>query len=239
MSRGLGRVERRIVELIAGADRLTATKIAWWVSGQAAPTPALTVSVRRALATLARKGLLVRDGREWMSAAVARRAEEQRQREAERAAREKAEQEPRASAEEPRQRTPLGGATTPGAGIDRLVKVLSMLGSDHDGEVLAAARQAEALRRRLGIGWDMLIAAPKGQPRPAQPYEVQNPALRESIDAARAAAAAVLNGTIDAAKANAVTRAANAVQKAVGARKAAEMEAALGTLRQLMRGLGL
>lgn len=30
---------------------------------------------------------------------------------------------------------------------ERIARVLGMLGSDHDGEVLAAARQAERLRR--------------------------------------------------------------------------------------------
>jgi hypothetical protein len=38
-----------------------------------------------------------------------------------------------------------------------LVKVLGMLGSDHDGEILNAARSAERLRRKLGVSWDDLI----------------------------------------------------------------------------------
>jgi hypothetical protein len=32
-----------------------------------------------------------------------------------------------------------------------------MLGSDHDGEVLSAARQAEAIRRKLQLTWDELL----------------------------------------------------------------------------------
>jgi hypothetical protein len=38
-----------------------------------------------------------------------------------------------------------------------LKKVLGMLGSDHDGEVLSAARQAEAIRRKLQLTWDELL----------------------------------------------------------------------------------
>lgn len=38
-----------------------------------------------------------------------------------------------------------------------IVKALGMLGSDHDGEILAAARKAEQLRKREGLTWDELI----------------------------------------------------------------------------------
>jgi hypothetical protein len=40
-----------------------------------------------------------------------------------------------------------------------LVKVLGMLGSDSEGEVVSAARKAEVLRRKLGMQWDELIIA--------------------------------------------------------------------------------
>jgi hypothetical protein len=40
---------------------------------------------------------------------------------------------------------------------DRLVKILGMLGSNQDGEVLNAAHAAECLRRRLGMTWAQLI----------------------------------------------------------------------------------
>jgi hypothetical protein len=42
----------------------------------------------------------------------------------------------------------------------KLAAVLGMLGSDHDGEVLAAARMAERIRRDAGITWLEVIAAP-------------------------------------------------------------------------------
>ena len=40
-----------------------------------------------------------------------------------------------------------------------LVRVLGMLGSSNDHEVLVAARKAEEIRSRLGLTWDDLIAA--------------------------------------------------------------------------------
>jgi hypothetical protein len=40
---------------------------------------------------------------------------------------------------------------------DKLVKALGMLGSDHDGEVLNAARMVERLRRKLGTTWEILV----------------------------------------------------------------------------------
>ena len=48
---------------------------------------------------------------------------------------------------------------------DVLVKMLGMLGSDHAGEVVAAARAAEKQRLKLGLTWDQLIisAAPDAE----------------------------------------------------------------------------
>ena len=44
----------------------------------------------------------------------------------------------------------------------RLVKLLGLLGSEHDGEVVAAARLAERLRRSAGVSWsEMLQPAPR------------------------------------------------------------------------------
>ena len=42
---------------------------------------------------------------------------------------------------------------------ERLVKALGMLGSDHDGEALNAARCVEKCRRSLNMTWDELIVA--------------------------------------------------------------------------------
>jgi hypothetical protein len=41
---------------------------------------------------------------------------------------------------------------------ERLARVLGMLGSEHDGEALAAARQAERLRATAGVTWHDIVA---------------------------------------------------------------------------------
>jgi len=41
---------------------------------------------------------------------------------------------------------------------DRLAAILGMLGSAHEGEILAAAKAAETERRRLGATWQELLA---------------------------------------------------------------------------------
>jgi hypothetical protein len=49
-----------------------------------------------------------------------------------------------------------------------LIKALGMLGSEHDGEILAAARAAEAQRRKLGMTWEeLLISADETERRKA------------------------------------------------------------------------
>jgi len=175
VSRGLGRVERRILELLdEGTDSLPAGRIAWMIAGQAKPTLALAASVRRAVSGLQKKGRVVRvEGRAWMLEENWRRREEQRKRD-EAAERERAERERKAQADarqkadaesrarEDAHREPAA-EWAPHRGTDiaadaaRLVKVLGLFASAHDGEVLSAARQAEQIRRRLGRRWDELI----------------------------------------------------------------------------------
>lgn len=46
---------------------------------------------------------------------------------------------------------------------DRLAKILGLLGSDADGEVLAAARQAVEMQRACGLTWDQLLAGQASQ----------------------------------------------------------------------------
>ena len=50
----------------------------------------------------------------------------------------------------------------------RLARVCGLFGSDHDGEVLAAARQAEKIRQKLGLTWEELLV-PSTRRRPADP----------------------------------------------------------------------
>jgi hypothetical protein len=44
--------------------------------------------------------------------------------------------------------------------LDRLVKLLGMLGSAHDGEIAAAGRKAHALVRKHGLTWTDIIVPP-------------------------------------------------------------------------------
>jgi hypothetical protein len=48
---------------------------------------------------------------------------------------------------------------------DRLARVLGMLGSAHDGEALAAARQAERLRAEAGLTWGEILLLRLPAPR--------------------------------------------------------------------------
>jgi hypothetical protein len=41
--------------------------------------------------------------------------------------------------------------------LQRLARVCGLLGSEHDGEALAAARQAEKIRKKLGLTWEELL----------------------------------------------------------------------------------
>jgi hypothetical protein len=41
--------------------------------------------------------------------------------------------------------------------LQRLARVCGLFGSDHDGEALAAARQAEKIRKKVGLSWEELL----------------------------------------------------------------------------------
>src|SRR5437762_1794476 len=60
-----------------------------------------------------------------------------------------------------------GHVMTPALDHERLARVLGMLGSAHDGEVLAAARQAERLRVDAGLTWPEIVA--RALPPPERP----------------------------------------------------------------------
>src|SRR3954447_6483892 len=53
-------------------------------------------------------------------------------------------------------------------GATRFIVEHNHFGSDHGGEVLAAARQAEKIRKKLGVTWDELLV-PSPRPRAADP----------------------------------------------------------------------
>ena len=55
------------------------------------------------------------------------------------------------------------------ADATKLAKVLGLLGSSHDGEILAAVRQAERIRASLGLLWhDIVIGSPAIKPERAR-----------------------------------------------------------------------
>jgi hypothetical protein len=51
---------------------------------------------------------------------------------------------------------------------DKLVKVLGMLGSDHDGEVAAAGRRAHSMLKAEGLTWSDVIVPAAPRPEPPQ-----------------------------------------------------------------------
>jgi hypothetical protein len=129
------------------------------------PSPAVVASVYRALHSLTRKGHLVvknptqrlvagriRPAAVWVLAEqhakdLEREQKKQANKERERKQFEKLQQ-------EERDRDGLGHLSPD---VAKLAKMLGMLGSSSDNEVLAAARQIEALRQRLGVNWADLL----------------------------------------------------------------------------------
>jgi hypothetical protein len=45
--------------------------------------------------------------------------------------------------------------------LERMSKFLGIFGSDHANEVISAARQADALRRKLGVNWSDILTVPQ------------------------------------------------------------------------------
>jgi hypothetical protein len=56
-----------------------------------------------------------------------------------------------------------------------MVAILGMLGSEFDGEVLAAARQAERVRVAMGLTWHQLLAPPPPSLAPPPPNGAATP----------------------------------------------------------------
>ena len=52
--------------------------------------------------------------------------------------------------------------------LQRLARVCGLFGSEHDGEALAAARQAEKIRKKVGLTWEELLV-PSIRQRSADP----------------------------------------------------------------------
>ena len=63
----------------------------------------------------------------------------------------------------------MGAMPVPPDLATKLAKILGMLGSDHDGEVAAAGRRANALLKGAGLTWDQVLAPTV--PRPEPPHQ--------------------------------------------------------------------
>jgi hypothetical protein len=68
---------------------------------------------------------------------------------------------------------------------DKLVKVLGMLGSDHEGERAAAALKADRHLRGLGLQWDDIIARPGEAPEAPLTWQSMASAILASGRATR------------------------------------------------------
>ena len=64
----------------------------------------------------------------------------------------------------------------------KLAAVLGMLGSDHDGEIVAAARQAERLRRTAGLTWADIIMPAFQAPTRRREIETVAEAIAYALD---------------------------------------------------------
>jgi hypothetical protein len=62
----------------------------------------------------------------------------------------------------------MAAARLPSDIASKLVKVLGMLGSAHDGEVAAAGRRADAMVKAAGLSWDDVIVPAAPRPEPPQ-----------------------------------------------------------------------
>jgi predicted Zn-ribbon and HTH transcriptional regulator len=155
MSHGLGKIERRILKELKRAQRpLTANEVLAFCLFL--KTPATAVAVRRALGSLERKGFMVRVKPDWPTAArvawelsdVEKRAERARKR-----------RDRKAEADMDSVREEIAALNAETTEKDRLAKLLGMLGSHYDGEVLSAARLVEAERKHIGKTWaDILLS---------------------------------------------------------------------------------
>ncbi|GEC17238.1 hypothetical protein [Nitrobacter winogradskyi] len=135
MSRGFGAIQRAVLDALS--DKLIITlstlDLAHIVNG-GVRSRSMIASVHRALRTLEAVGKVVRlDGR-WALASRQREARSYRYR-----------KQPESPLQQRNERLKL------------ISKILGMLGSSQDGEVLAAAKRAEAKRVELGLSWDDII----------------------------------------------------------------------------------
>lgn len=164
MSRGLGSCERRLLTVLANTQ-VTAGALApdlMLELARAGPvTPAIEASVRRALARLRDKGLVERNGRRWKlsDAELQRRLDERRQWQRQyREQAQKAEQTRRQRTRKREAKARQKGRDQEQRTIRQIAKMLGIFSSQHDGEVVNAARAAEQLRKKIGKTWLELLS---------------------------------------------------------------------------------
>jgi hypothetical protein len=134
MSRGFGAIQRAVLDALSDNLIITLSTIDLaHVINQCVRSKSVIASVHRALRILEAIGKVVRVEGKWVLAT--------RQREARSFNRRKR----HGPVPHQNERSKL------------LSKILGMLGSSEDGEVLAAARKAEAKRVELGLSWEMII----------------------------------------------------------------------------------
>ena len=64
---------------------------------------------------------------------------------------------------------------------ERLIKLLGLLGSDHNGEIAAAGRMADALIRDAGVTWADVVAPETVQRQVVDALRAENKELRETV----------------------------------------------------------
>lgn len=160
MSRGFGQIERAIIRFLdynLGAADATGPELAEWIAGTA-DSP----SVRRALKRLEAKGVVAplpgryRRSIIWILTKTAKdEARRERRRERDRARR--AEQKSQTRQESEDVRMTWQHHLDRSRNTARLERLLGMLGSAHEGEVLNAALLVEKERRHLGKTWKEIL----------------------------------------------------------------------------------
>jgi hypothetical protein len=134
MSRGFGAIQRAVLDALSDKLIITLSTIDLaHMINHGVRSRSIIASVHRALRTLEAMGKVVRVEGKWVLAT--------RQREA------------RSYNSKKRQ----GPVAHQNERLKFLSKILGMLGSSEDGEVLAAARKAEAKRVELSLSWEMII----------------------------------------------------------------------------------
>ena len=156
MSRGHGRVERTILWVLGFHDRVDVGLIAWHLNknyrdkiANAPVSDAMRTSINRAFRNLCRTGAVVEVDRSGSAKTwtLTERRQSRKQQEWEHIfERKETEQKNEDEAQ--------------------LIKILGLLGSDHDNEALAAARLAEKERRKRGLTWGEIVNLPRRRGRP-------------------------------------------------------------------------